>query len=195
MIASLSANAEAETRWSAGNGPALSASSQLKLKVIVPKILILRIGHTGSAIDQVWWTAVPNSSINNQSYSSSIPPDSSALPYEVHDTVGANTNNGVISFKLYSNSGTATLRAVATNNALTDGSNSIPIVPDTTITASPSTTNPVIDGSAINFPPNSDGIVYRQSSGWRFTYHPDTVSPPPAAGTYSTVITYTASIP
>ena len=186
--------AAAQTHWSSGAGAGLKATASLRLSVVVPKILILRVGHPGGFIDEVYWDATPTPGIGDAVYNGSIPPDSAALPYAVHDTIG-NPNNGAISFKLWSNAGTTTLRAVAANHALLDGANSIPIVPGQTITTTPTTTNPVIDGSAKSFTANAQGIVYKQSSQWKFVYHPDTVSPPPAAGIYTTVVTYTASTP
>ncbi len=182
----------AQTHWSSGAG--LHASASLRLAVVVPRIVILRVGHPGSFVDEISWDATPAPAITDAIYNGSIPPDSATLPYAVHDTIG-NPNNGMISFKLWSNAGTTILRAVAANNALVDGPNSIPIVPGQTITTTPTTTNPVIDGPAKSFAANAQGIVYKQSSGWKFVYHPDTVSPPPAAGTYTTVVTYTASTP
>jgi len=160
----------------------------------VPKIVVLRVGHPGSVVDEISWDATPSPAIGDASYSNVIPPDAAALPYAVHDTIG-NPNNGTISFKLWSNAGSTTLRAVAANHALTDGAKSIPIVPGQTITVSPSTTNPEIDGPVKTFAANAQGIVYKQSSQWKFVYHPGSVSPPPQAGTYSTVVTYTASTP
>ncbi len=183
-------NSLAESKWAVGTGPDLTASARLKVKVIVPKIIILRIGSSGATVDTISWNATPNSPYNDAAYSGAIAPTATDLPYAVHDPIGQ--PNGIISMKLWSNAGVVTLTATA--NDLTDSTTNYTI-PVTNIQSADLSGQSLIfnDNTGITFSPDSSGITSYTRNNWPFTFTPP--DPMPAAGTYTTTATYTATIP
>jgi hypothetical protein len=186
VAGSLSAsNAFAESRITAVPGTAtgaISATARLDFSILVPKILYLKVGTAGAAIDAVQFAV---------SLTGITVPSSDAVfagpPSGAFTSVGTNTSVGV---NLWTNNGSANLNCAGA--ALTSGSNSIAL---SSITVSNAT------GGGLGHPGASLACTSasRGSAGfnnlsdtWTFAYAPATL---PAAGNYTTQVTYTASQP
>ncbi len=184
--------AAAESRWSVGTTNGLSAHADLKLKVVVPKIIILRVGDIGSKINEITWSAI-GTTATDEVYNGSIPPTTTSVPFAVSDdeTDADKEVDGAVKVQVFGNAGDVTLTSGATTDLSDGGSLSIPI---TYFSASDtgSLTHPgLVNGSTTL---NNTNNIVNLSDTWTYTYNYN-VANPPAAGEYTTIITYTATIP
>ena len=184
--------AQAEARWSVGGGAGLSAHAKLKLKVIVPRIVILKVGDLGATVNEITWDAT-GTTATDAIYSGNIPPTSSTLPFAVSDDESASNGGGAIAVQVFGNAGDVSLTAVTTTpGVLTDGNTNYTIpLSDFSVASSTSTPHPLLDGPGVIITASS-GIVNPGADTWTYSYTPSTT---PAAGTYTTTITYTAANP
>lgn len=190
-IAATAGAAYAESRISASAGAVpLSTSAQLNFEVQVPRILYLRVGDTGATINTVTFTvglAAPLGSlpINNAEYTATIPPGISGAVATDDDTTGS---DGAIPVQLWTNNGTANLGC--TSPGLSGTSGTIPLSA-ITVTQTGSLPHP---GGSLDCTTTEVGAtgVNSLEGAWTYAFAP-TVMPP--AGTYSTVVTYTAAQP
>src|SRR5215813_5015825 len=97
----LAAQAESTVQTGAG---ALTANARVDFSIVIPKILLLRVGSAGAGIDSIVFT-VPAASVGNTT--------------PIAGT-GGDLTGGVVTAIVQANSGTVTLNATATG-ALSDG--------------------------------------------------------------------------
>ncbi len=186
--------AQAESRISAIDGATvgpMTTNAKLNFKVVVPKILFLRVGALGATVNNVTFTvgltgALATLPVADAVYGGALPP---AFTSSVADDEGA--SDGAITVGLWTNNGSSNLTCAGA--ALTSGGNTIAL---SNVTVANSATG------TLGHPGTSlacTGTNARGSTGvnnladtWTFAYAPATL---PAAGNYTTTITYTASQP
>ncbi len=178
-------NAFAESRITALPGTAtgaMSATARLDFQILVPKILYLKVGTAGAAIDTVQFSVgLTGITVPTNDAVFAGPPSGAFTTTATGNAVGVN---------LWTNNGSATLGCAGA--ALTSGSNSIAL---TAITV----TNAAAGGLAHPGGSLACTTANRGSAGfnnlsdtWTFAYAPATL---PAAGNYTTQVTYTATNP
>jgi len=183
--------AQAESRWSVG-GAGLSAHADLKLKVIVPRIIILKVGDLGGTVNEITWDAT-GTTVNDVVYTGAIPPASAAGPFTVSDDEAVNNGPGTIAVQVFGNAGDVNLSSTtSTPGFLTDTSTAFTIpLGDITVTPGAATPHPAFDGGASTITA-VNGIVNPGADTWAYAYNPATM---PAAGEYTTTVRYTAANP
>lgn len=182
----------AESRVTAVTAAAtsLSTTARLNVAVNVPRILYLRVGDAGAAINTVTFTAgltgvtVPTT---DSVYAGAMPVGPGAV--SAADDNGA--SDGQVAVQLWTNNGSANLNC--TGAALTSGANTIPLS-DITVTSLSSGGSLAHPGASLACASGARGSAGTNNltDTWTFAYAP-TVLPP--AGAYTTVVTYTASQP
>jgi len=186
--------AQAESRWSVGSVP-LSAHADLKLKVIVPKIIILKVGDLGGTVNEITWDATPpGTTVTNAVYTGAIPPTTSTtVPFNVSDNETVGNGQGTIAVQVFGNAGDVSLSSTtSTPGFLTDVNTAFTIpLGDITVTPGAATPHPAFDGGASTITA-TNGIVNPGPDTWVYAYNPATT---PAAGTYTTTVRYTAANP
>lgn len=169
----------------------LTTTARLNFSIVVPRILYLRVGDLGATINTVNFAVGLGGSLTGLPVSDTVFND--PLPVGV-GTVSAGDDSGAsdgqIPVQLWTNNGTSQLTC---NGApLSSGSNTIPLS-EVTVTSS--------GGGSLAHPGPNLGCVSAARGGagtnnltdtWTFAYSPATL---PAAGSYTTTITYTASQP
>lgn len=182
--------AHAEARWSVGSGGGLSAHADLNLRVIVPEIIMLRVGNFGGGvanINTVTWDAT-GTSVSDAVTSGPIPPNTTTLPFVRSDDNGA--SDGTVSVQVFGNDGSVTLSSADTNvGYLVSGSDSIPLT-DFSVATTGTISHPPFNGTTVTVP--ATGRIVNASDTWTYTYTPSSTPP---AGDYNTTVTYTASNP
>ena len=172
-------------------------SNNINLKVIVPEVLIFKVGDLGNTINTVTWTLSPSGFAPLQSdpdYSGSVP--FTATDFDAPGVTNDETNNadGVLNVYAFGNDGDINITSTATNGDTLDATSgeTIPLS-DISVTGDSHPTNGT---SGLNG--GTDGTVAaiarvaELNTTWEYAYVPTTT---PASGTYDTVITYTASMP
>ncbi len=182
--------AQAESRWSVGTGN-ISAHADLKLKVVVPRIIILKVGDLGATINEITWDAT-GTAVNDVVYSGAIPPTTATLPFTVSDDEAVGNGQGTIAVQVFGNGGDVSLTSTTTTPGfLTDTATSFTIpLTDITVTAG-GTPHPAFDGGA-SVIAATNGVVNPGPDTWVYAYNPTAT---PAAGTYTTTVRYTAANP
>ena len=182
VAAPLGANAESNTVTS-GN-----ATARLDVKVVIPRMLLLQVGSSGSTVDMVTF-------------------DMTSTPGNIGDGTavagtGGDLTGGVVTAKVVGNNGNVTLVADATG-ALSNGTETIPYSEIST-TAATNTTGTVLsaptltNGTSAAVVLSATNKVVKQDAKWTFKYKNTNVV---AAGTYGGSVanngrvTYTASMP
>lgn len=168
----------------------LSTTARLNVAVNVPRILYLRVGDAGATINTVTFTAglsgvtVPTA---DAVYAGAMPVGPGAV--SVADNNGA--SDGQVAVQLWTNNGSANLNCAGA--ALTSGTNTIPLT-DITVTSLASGGSLAHPGSSLSCTSAARGSAGTNNltDTWTFAYAPATL---PAAGSYTTVVTYTASQP
>lgn len=191
-VMSLSSTLHAESRITTVTAPttALSTTARLNFAVNVPRILYLRVGDAGATINTVTFTAglagitVPTT----DSVTAAAPPVGLGT-MAVADTNGA--SDGQVGVQLWTNNGTANLNCAGA--ALTSGANTIPLsaITVTSLASGGSLAHPGSSLSCTSATRGSAG-TNNLTDTWTFAYAPAAL---PAAGAYTTVVTYTASQP
>ncbi len=185
-VGSLAAsNAYAESRITAVAGTAtgaISATARLDFQILVPKILYLKVGTAGAAVDAVQFDVALTGI--------TVPSNNAVFAGPVSGAFTSTATNNAVGVNLWTNNGSAALNCAGA--ALTSGGNSIAL---SNITVTNAT------GGALGHPGASLACTSasRGSAGfnnlsdtWTFAYAPATL---PAAGNYTTQVTYTASQP
>ena len=189
----LAGTVHAESRVTAVSSgtTALSTTSKLNVSVSVPRILYLRVGDAGATINSVTFTVgltgltpLPQ---NDVVYSGAMPVGVGAI--SVADTNG--TSDGQVAVQLWTNNGTANLNC--SGAALTSGTNTIALSQITVTSAAAGTLGHPGGSLACTSATRGSAGVNNLSDTWTYAYTaPATL---PAAGNYTTQITYTASQP
>ena len=198
------------------SGTAVSATTNVDLRVVIPEILIFGLGPVGTTVSQVTWTvnaAATASTGNNQTYSGASAPFTAPAPYNTAATAAivnggtgasAATNTATLPVFLFSNNGSDVTITASVSGGVGGGgtadelthptlSNTIPIS-DFTAGQTGSILHPDISqgtGETADTA-ETDGIVNLAGS-WTYAYTPSTPLAP--AGTYSGRVTYVAAQP
>ena len=179
--------AQAETGIATGaaaQSGGAGAQARLDFRIIIPEFIFFRVGTAGATIDEIEFQPTVN--------------DVQTAAAGIAATSGGDVSPGVVTVQLVSNAGGITI--TETNNGggtgLTDGggnfidyaqiqstNNAGTIVPPTLSNAG---------GNTSVVPPTS-GNVTVENGQWTYTY--DNPATPPAAGTYTGRVTYTAAVP
>jgi hypothetical protein len=185
--------AHAESRISAIDGATtgpMATTAKLNFKVVVPKILFLRVGALGATVNNVTFTvgltgALATLPVADAVYGGALPP---AFTSSVADDEGA--SDGAITVGLWTNNGSSTLSCAG--SALTSGTNTIALSNVTVANAGTGTLSH--PGASLACTSGSRGAagVNNLADTWTFAYAPTVL---PAAGNYTTTVTYTASQP
>jgi hypothetical protein len=168
--------AAAESDLTVGAG---SASADLTLRVIIPRVLYLAVG-TGNA------TLADNATVDEVEF------DYSTNPQDVGTgaAAGAITGN-VVPVRVFGNNGQ--IQIAASNGSLTDtGSGDTIALSEITATSSDAANLPSpAAGASVNVAVSA-GRVTNRTANWTYAYANNTSA---AAGTYEGTITYTATMP
>lgn len=168
----------AESNVSSGAGT-LTATARVNFSVAIPRLLFLQVG-TGTLL-------AANSTIDTISFTPAVGVIGNSTPVSATSGSG-NLGNGSVTVRIIGNAGNVSLAATAAPN-LVSGSDTIPWTQiSTAITGG--ATHPTINGAAAPFTAVS-GVVNINGT-WTYTY---LNSITPAAGTYTGLVTYTATSP
>lgn len=182
-------------------GTAASATASVNIRVLVPKIVILRVGNAGSVpqVDFSYALTGLTTGANSQAYTGTIPPAAADFAATITRTnpVGA---DGDVTVGAWTNTAgtTLTCQTAALGGATPFGGADAPALSDISVTAGgatplghPGATLASCDGSA------TAALTERTAYSGTYTYapaagfNPATVNP----GTYGAVVTYTATTP
>ncbi len=193
-LAAAAGGAFAESRITAvpSGTTSLSTTARLNIAVNVPRVLYLRVGDAGATVNTVTFTVGLNGAlatlpVSDQVFTGTVPPALGTTG--VADDNGT-TTDGQIAVQLWTNNGTANLTCAG--SALTSGSNTIALTEISVASAGGGTL--AHPGANLGCAPATRGSagVNNLSDTWTFSYAPTAL---PAAGSYTTQITYTASQP
>lgn len=173
-------------------------ANDVNLEVNVPEMLIFKVGDKEDVINTVSWTLSPTDYAplkEDASYAGNVPFTSADFDApSASDDESDGGDDGVLSVYAFGNAGNINIASTASNGEdLLNANNETLPLSDFTVTGDshPSDgTNGLHNGS--------NGVVTAASSvaeldtTWTYAYTPSTT---PAAGVYTTVITYTASMP
>ncbi len=169
---------------------AQQASASVGVSVQVPRILYFRLGAAGAEVNTVRFDvrlAAPLNTLpsNDVVYGGVLPPRTRASARADDD--GASDGN--LSVRVWTNSGSVSLDCAGA--PLTAGTQQIPL---SAIRVTSSNTTLAHPGTSLSCAARSVGAAGTNDlrANWRYRYTPTVL---PAAGTYSTTVTYTASQP
>jgi hypothetical protein len=173
--------AGAESNTATGNG-ALSASARLNFQITIPKFIIFRVGTAGAGnIDTVLFDPAATNVANATA------------------GFGATGGTGTVAVSIISNGGAVTLLEAndGGGNGLSDGGatpNYISYAQINTADGGNITPPTLSDagGNVQTITPTAGAVTIRNDT-WTYTY--DNPATPPAPGTYTGQVTYTASVP
>jgi hypothetical protein len=178
-------NAFAESRITAVAGTAtgtMSTTARLDFQVVVPKILYLKVGTAGATVDNVRFDiSLTGITVPSNDVVFAGPVDGSFTSSATGNSVGVN---------LWTNNGSASLNC--SGSALASGSNTIALSNITVTNASAGAlAHPGTSLACVSASRGTAGFN-NLSDTWTFAYAPTVL---PAAGNYTTQVTYTASQP
>jgi hypothetical protein len=175
-------SAQADSSFVTGAG-AITATTNLDFRIIIPKFIRFQVGSAGATIDLVEFS-VPAANVGN------------ATPV-------ARTNGGVVPVLLQGNGGNISLVGTTTGaGGLTNGSEFISYAEITSSSSNAQLNAPtLVDNAAsatVTVTPNVGASVVNRTADWTFVYDNSNIV---AAGTYGGVnvnngrVVYTASLP
>ncbi len=175
-------SAQADSSFVTGAG-AITATTNLDFRIIIPKFIRFQVGSAGATIDLVEFS-VPAASVGN------------AIPV-------ARTNGGVVPVLLQGNGGNISLVGTTTGaGGLTNGSEFISYAEITSSSSNAQLNAPtLVDNAAsatVTVTPNVGASVVNRTADWTFVYDNSNIV---AAGTYGGInvnngrVVYTASLP
>lgn len=165
--------ASAESQLVTGTG---TATARLNLQVVIPGFIALKVG-TGAIL----------SNTNTVDLVNFVVTDAQATT----DASIAATTGGVVQVALQSNIGNVNFSS--SGAALTSGPDSIPLS-RIAVASSGTLAHPAFGAAATSVTPTAGRIINR-SGDWTFSYNHQGQTAPVGAGTYTTVVTYTAVAP
>ncbi len=175
-----------------------SVANDVNLQVNVPKMLIFKVGDLEDVVNTIGWTLSPTGYAPDQtdaSYSGSVPFTSADFDApEVTDDESDGGDDGVLSVYAFGNDGDINIASTASNGETLNNADgqTIPLT-DFTVTGDshPSDGTNGLHNGANGLVTATDNVAELDTT-WTYAYAPTTT---PAAGEYTTVITYTASMP
>ncbi len=190
VFAGCNGAALAETRVSAiaNTTTGMSTTARLNFAVKVPKLLYLRVGTPGAAINNVTFTVttlVPTFPVNNVVHTV----NSITVATAVSDDF-ATTTDGAMTVALWTNNGSAFLDC--SGPALTAGVNTLPLSRISVANVGASTLDHPGASLACTSASRGNAGINNLSATWAFSLN---LLPFPAAGSYTSQITYTATQP
>lgn len=165
--------ASAESQLVTGTG---TATARLNLQVVIPAFIALKVG-----------TGAIRSNTTTVDLVDFVLTDAQA---GADGTIAA-TSGGVVEVALQSNIGNVNFSS--SGAALSDGTDSIPLS-RIAVSTSGTLPHPAFGATATSVTPTAGRIVNR-SGDWTFSYNHQGATAPVGAGTYTTVVTYTAVAP
>lgn len=174
--------AHADSSFVTGAG-AITATTNLDFRVIIPKFIRFQVGSAGATVDLIEFS-VPAASVGN------------ATPV-------ARTNGGVVPVVLQGNAGNISLVGTTTGaGGLTNGSEFISFAEIASSSSSAQLNAPTLVNNAasatVTVTPNVGASVVNRTADWSFAYNNSNIV---AAGTYGGInvnngrVVYTASLP
>lgn len=176
--------ASAESQLVTGAG---SATANLDLRVVIPRVLFLGVG-TGSGTP-----LTTNAAIDTLTFDYTTNPldvgAGAAAPAASITSTGPSNGTASIPVRVFGNNGQVTI--TATNPlVLTSGSDTIPFTELTVSSSNGALAAPAFSGGTSL--PTLAGRVTNQTANWTYAYANSTT---PAFGTYVGRVTYTATMP
>lgn len=169
--------ASAESQLVTGTGITAGASARLDFRIIIPGFIALRVG--------------PGAVLTNNNTIGAVEFTVSETQVTADGTI--NPSSGApVDVALLSNVGNVAFEASGAD--LTAGTDTISLSRISATVASGNLAHPTFNGPPLIVAPASGRIVNR-SGTWNFTYNHQGATDPVPAGTYSTQVTYTASLP
>lgn len=178
-----SASAESDVATgAAAQSAGAGASARLNFQIEIPRFIYLRVGQAGLGIDTVRFD-----------------PTAEQVAEGTAGITGT-AGSGSVYVSLISNAGGVTITPTNSNgNGLSDGGatpnyisyGQIETASNVGALQAPELTN--AGGTSVSITPNISANVTNISATWTYTY--DNPTDPPAAGTYTGQVTYTAAIP
>ena len=190
MTISSPVQAESRITTVTAGSTALSTTAKLNIAVSVPRILYLRVGDAGATVNTVTFTA----GLTGVTLPTADTVYAGTPPVGVGTITAADNNgtsDGAVGVQLWTNNGSANLNCAGA--ALTSGANTIPLsaITVTSLATGGSLAHPGANLACTSAARGSAG-TNNLSDTWTFAYAPATLPP---AGSYTTVVTYTASQP
>ena len=185
LVSAGSALAESQYGYSSTGTGTITATAKVNLSVVIPKLILLKVGTTNATVDTVSWTAalsipatptVPTTTANN----TVVPWDGNA------PTVTSTPSSNVLAVAAWTNAGAGTINCSVAAWSATGG----PANANFTVTSAGATPVPHPGanlGACASTPFTSNTLL---SSNWTYALT-DTPSSW-TAGTYTTTVTYTA---
>lgn len=176
LVACLATTAAfAESRLVTGASTSTGAAAKLKLTVIIPEFIALKVGtgalYTNTAtVDEIIFT-VPETSVASDTTISGAP----------------------VAVQLVSNVGNVSLSS--SGSALTSGTETIALNQISVSSSNVALPHPGFGAAATTLTPSGSSKVINASTNWTFSYAHQGITAPIGAGTFTTQITYTAAKP
>ena len=178
------AHAEQDIQTGAG---AVSAAARLDFRIVIPKFVLFRVGPTGATIDEITFSPTASDVADDSGTATTAGTGGDAAGGSGVNVV-LRSNGGAVTISEDNDGGGSGLSDGGSNNisyaqiGTTDGGN---------ITAPQLSDGGINDSGAIT--PNIGSSVTSLTDVWTYTYtNPAT---PPAEGTYTGRVTYTAAVP
>ena len=170
----LLASAESDvTTGSEANAGNVGASARLNFSITIPRFIALQVGTAGGTVDTVDF-------VLTEAQASATGAVAPATGSPVNVSLRANVGN---------------VDLESTGADLTNGSETIPLTRLSVPTTTGNLAHPAFNGS-ISVVPNIGTSVISRTGTWAYSYdHQGAGAAAPGAGTYTTVVTYTASAP
>jgi hypothetical protein len=173
--------AQAESNFTTGNTANITATARVNFSVSIPKFVFLQVG-TGPVAPLL----TPNATVDTVAFA--VPAANVGDGSNVAGT-GGNLTGGAVTVRVVGNNGNMTLGAVGSGTGLDSAGDTIPWSQILTTTTG-GTAHPPIGGAAITY--TATGKIVNAAGTWTYAYD-NSVTPP--AGTYTGVVTYTATTP
>lgn len=174
FIASITAtSAFAESKLVTGSSTSAGAAAKLKLTIVVPEFIALKVGTgnlltNNTTVDEITFT-VPETSAASDTTIASAP----------------------LAVQLMSNVGNVSFSSAG--NALSSGSETIPLTQISVSSSNNALPHPTFGAAASSLAPSAGSKVINASTNWTYSYSHQGSTAPVGAGSFSTVITYTAA--
>jgi hypothetical protein len=173
--------AQAESNFTTGNTANITATARVNFSVVIPKFVFVQVG-TGPVSPLL----TPNATVDTVSFA--VPAANVGDGSDVAGT-GGNLTGGAVTVRVVGNNGNMTLGAVGSGTGLDSAGDIIPWSQILT-NVTGSTAHPPIGGAAVTYTATSK--IVNAAGTWTYAYD-NSVTPP--AGTFTGVVTYTATTP
>ena len=184
----------ADGKISVGNA-ATAASAQLRVQVVIPKIMGIRIGAANSAINTLPFSATVEVD-GNQVSGNDIPWGGGEGVVRLYPSGYPGFIGWGVSAAIYASGGDVTITSAGSNgdSLVSAEGNTIPLTVFRTYRYFGALDHPSsLNGGSMTISAPGNGVV-NQTGGWAYVFNSASAGVRPA-GTFNTTITYTASMP